>query len=286
MSWKASAEVDAPILKNNIVNSLDFSMAGRMTSYSTSGLVETWKLGATSQVNDDIKLRTTWSVDIRAPQLNDLFNPGTINTSRPDAIPRPRPPFRSSVITTGNPNLVPEVARTISGGVVLTPTFIPGLSLSADWYSINLTGEITTIATATILDQCNPTLPSPIYPGQNGNPNDPLCAASGVQRPGRGAVRRSTSAQSTSPARPRRAWTCRPTTPWISGKARWPGPATANYNDENTITQPGSGANDVAGVAAAIGNRRAGPKWRGCSRPPTPPGLIPSRSRAAGSAPA
>ena len=71
------AEVDAPILKNNIVQSLDFSAAGRMTSYSTSGLVETWKLGLTSQVNDDVKLRTTWSVDIRAPTLQELFVPAT-----------------------------------------------------------------------------------------------------------------------------------------------------------------------------------------------------------------
>ena len=36
-------------------------MAGRMTSYSTSGMVETWKLGLTSQINDDFRLRLTWS---------------------------------------------------------------------------------------------------------------------------------------------------------------------------------------------------------------------------------
>ena len=46
-------EVDAPILKNEFVQSLDITMAGRITNYSFSGLVETWKLGATSQINDD-----------------------------------------------------------------------------------------------------------------------------------------------------------------------------------------------------------------------------------------
>ena len=35
------AEVDVPILKDNIVQNLDFDAAGRITSYSTSGLVET-----------------------------------------------------------------------------------------------------------------------------------------------------------------------------------------------------------------------------------------------------
>jgi len=74
------AELDAPILKNSIVDAIDVSMAGRMTSYSTSGLVETWKLGATSQINQDLKLRTTWSVDIRSPSLTELFNPASINT--------------------------------------------------------------------------------------------------------------------------------------------------------------------------------------------------------------
>ena len=67
-------ELDIPILKDSFVQSLDGNMAGRMTSYSTSGLVETWKLGLTSQVNDDIRLRATWSYDIRAPNLAELFN--------------------------------------------------------------------------------------------------------------------------------------------------------------------------------------------------------------------
>ena len=68
------AELDIPIIKNGIVESLDGNMAGRMTSYSTSGLVETWKLGLTSQINDDIRLRFTMSYDIRAPNLGELYN--------------------------------------------------------------------------------------------------------------------------------------------------------------------------------------------------------------------
>ena len=70
-------EVNAPILKNVVVQSLDFNAAGRVTNYSTSGAVETWKLGLTSQVNDDIRLRTSWSFDIRAPDLSELFSPST-----------------------------------------------------------------------------------------------------------------------------------------------------------------------------------------------------------------
>jgi outer membrane receptor protein involved in Fe transport len=58
---------NAPILKDNFVQSLDFNAAGRFTDYSTSGQVQTWKLGLTSQINDDIRVRASWSADIRAP---------------------------------------------------------------------------------------------------------------------------------------------------------------------------------------------------------------------------
>ncbi|HVV71717.1 MAG TPA: TonB-dependent receptor, partial [Verrucomicrobiae bacterium] len=168
------AEVDAPILKDSFVNSLDVSMAGRITSYSTSGMVETWKLGATSQVTDDFKLRTTWSVDIRAPGLNELFTPDQF-TGGSFQDPKTNQTVAIFTQTLGNANLKPEVARTISGGVVFTPTFIEGLTFSADWFSINLTGQIASISAATILNQCNPTKQSTIYPGTLGNPNDPLC---------------------------------------------------------------------------------------------------------------
>ena len=70
-------EVTAPILKDNFVQSLDFNTAGRITSLiPPRALVETWKLGLTSQVNDDIRLRSTWSFDIRAPDLQELFATG------------------------------------------------------------------------------------------------------------------------------------------------------------------------------------------------------------------
>ena len=65
-------EVTVPLLKDDFVDSLEFNAAGRMTSYSTSGLVETWKLGLTSQINQDIRLRTTLSSDIRAPGIGDV----------------------------------------------------------------------------------------------------------------------------------------------------------------------------------------------------------------------
>jgi iron complex outermembrane receptor protein len=253
------AEADVPVLKDSIVNSLELNLAGRMTGYSTSGLVETWKLGATSQVNDDIKLRTTWSVDIRAPQLSDLFSSGSSGNGM---FRDPKTQFTGPAInlTAGNPNLLPEVARTISGGVVLTPAIVPGLSLSADWYHINLTSEITSVNAMTIVNQCNPQLASVIYPGQNGNPNDPLCTHLVFNGPG-GALSQINNPELNFASQTVSGMDLEAdyAMDFLEGTLHWA--TKANYTDENTLTQPGLGVNDSAGSNA--GNAQTGPKWRG-----------------------
>jgi hypothetical protein len=50
-----------PIIKDGFVQSLNFNAAGRVTDYSTSGRVETWKMGAISDINDSIRVRGTVS---------------------------------------------------------------------------------------------------------------------------------------------------------------------------------------------------------------------------------
>jgi iron complex outermembrane recepter protein len=147
------AEVDAPLLKDDVVQSLDFNAAGRMTSYSTSGLVETWKLGLTSQVNEDVRLRTTWSYDIRAPDLAELFAAGA-STSGQGNDPRTGKAVNFFSVALGNSALTPEKSTTISGGMVLTPHWIPNLTVSADWYSINIKGAISTTGATTEISQC------------------------------------------------------------------------------------------------------------------------------------
>jgi outer membrane receptor protein involved in Fe transport len=248
------AEIDAPLLKNDIVNSLDIALAGRMTSYSTSGLVETWKIGLTSQVTDDFKLRALTSVDIRAPQIQDLFIPTSVNTGSS------KDPKTNSTVTlitnvTGNPNLNPEIARTYSGGIVLTPTFIDGFSMSADWFSINISGEITTVAANVILNQCNPSLPSNIYPGQLGNPNDPLCTHL-VFNGANGALSNLNNSPSNIASQSVSGLDIQAnyTMDFWEGNIAWT--AYANLQDQNTLKNPGNPTNDSAGTGGT-------PKWKG-----------------------
>ncbi len=123
------------------IRSLELSIAGRHTNYSTSGGVNTWKVGGVWDVVDGLRFRATRSRDIRAPALFDLFAPTTISlvgfTDRLTGINQ-----AVTVQGGGNPNLVPEKADTLVIGTVVTPRFAPGLTLSVDWYRIALDGAI------------------------------------------------------------------------------------------------------------------------------------------------
>ena len=54
----------------------------------------------------------------------------------------------------GNTALKPEKADTQTIGVVFTPTKIPGLSMSLDWYKVRITDAITAYSAQTIVDKC------------------------------------------------------------------------------------------------------------------------------------
>ncbi|MCX7283515.1 MAG: TonB-dependent receptor [Novosphingobium sp.] len=139
-----------------LATGMDFNGAIRLTDYSTSGTVTTWKAGLTWQLSDDVKLRGTVSRDIRAPNLAELFAPGTGRTNTVN-VPQANgsiSPNQFNESTVGNPDLKPEVAQTYGGGVVLTPQFIPGFAMSVDYYKIDLSGSIDSLTAQTLVDQC------------------------------------------------------------------------------------------------------------------------------------
>jgi iron complex outermembrane recepter protein len=148
---EAYVETVVPIIKG-----MDFNGALRVTNYSTSGTVTTWKTGLTWQVIEDVKLRGTISRDIRAPNLGELFAPGVGRTNTVN-VPVAGGGFRADQFnesTVGNAALVPEVAKTYGGGVILTPRFMPGFALSVDYFDIKLNGAIASLTAQTLIDQC------------------------------------------------------------------------------------------------------------------------------------
>jgi outer membrane receptor protein involved in Fe transport len=133
-------EVDVPLLTDKpLFKVLDVTGAVRATDYSTSGNVTTWKAGLNWDLNDSIRFRATRSRDIRAPNLFDLFTSLQVNCSFGGTDPLTGGAFTNLCNTQGsNPNLKPEFADTLTVGTVLTPTAIPGLSLTVDYYKIDV----------------------------------------------------------------------------------------------------------------------------------------------------
>jgi outer membrane receptor protein involved in Fe transport len=136
---------------------LNVNAAGRYTDYSTSGSVQTWKAGATYSPIPDIKFRGTYSRDIRAPNLQELFAAGTARTNSvilPGNAPIGAGSFQFTENTVGNRNLKPEKAKTWTVGTVVTPGFLPGFSASFDYYDIRITDAIGSITAQNTVDFC------------------------------------------------------------------------------------------------------------------------------------
>lgn len=151
---EAFLEAEAPLLEDNIVQSLTINAAGRVTDYSTSGTVATWKVGMTSQVNNSIRLRGTVSRDIRAPNLSELFSSG-LSTLSSAVDPNTGQNVSIFTLASGNPNLKPEEAKTYSAGIVLSPEFLPRFNVSLDYYSIDIQKAIFTVGSTQVLARCN-----------------------------------------------------------------------------------------------------------------------------------
>ena len=93
------------------------------------------------------------SRDIRAPTLFDLQCSTSLRVlGFTDPLTNTFSSARN--ISSGNPNLVPEVSDTFSAGVVLTPSFLPRFQLSVDYYRIKMNNAIGTVDTTTAINQC------------------------------------------------------------------------------------------------------------------------------------
>lgn len=148
------AEAVVPLAKDvPILGNFDVNGAIRLTDYSTSGSVTTWKVGANWELLDGVRFRATKSRDIRAPNLVELFTSPVLSTAGViDPVTNTTPTFQTYSL--GNPNVKPEVADTSAIGVVVRPGFAPGLEFSADYYAINIKSAIATLSLQDIVNRC------------------------------------------------------------------------------------------------------------------------------------
>lgn len=152
---EAFLEVAVPLLKDlPFARAFDVNGAVRYTDYSTSGSVETWKGGFNYVPVSGIRFRGTISRDIRAPTLFELYSGTQFNrTTITDSLTKTTGDV--VFISGGNPNLKPEISNTKTIGIVLQPSFLRGFSASVDGFEIHIKDGISSVAGATVLQQCN-----------------------------------------------------------------------------------------------------------------------------------
>ncbi len=180
-------ELRLPILANRpFFEQLEIGGAARYSDYSTTGGSFTWNVNGVYSPLPDIALRATYARAVRAPNISELFNPQQGTTFRPadpcdaaqiaslttsdaaagalrqsNCIAAGLPAgftdpltARFSGTTGGNPDLQEETATTYTFGAVLTPRFVPGLVLSADYYNIEIEDAIAAVSSQDIVDSC------------------------------------------------------------------------------------------------------------------------------------
>lgn len=180
-------ELRLPILKDMaFAETLELGGAARYSDYSTVGGTFTWNVNGVYAPVRDLRIRGTYARAIRAPNISELFSPQQGTTFRPadpcdaaqiaaflasgdpraqnrvtncqaDGLPAGfEDPLtaRFSGTTGGNPDLSEETATTWTAGAVFQPRFLPGLTLSADYYSIRIEDAISAVAAQDIVDSC------------------------------------------------------------------------------------------------------------------------------------
>jgi len=171
---EAYMELNVPVLKSAALGEANFNVAGRRTNYSTSGYVNSWKLGANWKTGiDGLRLRAVTSQDVRAPNLSELFAaPVVVN----NAVNYQGTSLQIQQRTIGNTNLRPEIARNTVVGVVLSqPSWAPGFSASVDYFDIKVRDVISALSVQQEVDLC--------VAG-----NQEICAAMVLNRPGNNYV--------------------------------------------------------------------------------------------------
>jgi outer membrane receptor protein involved in Fe transport len=144
--YELALEFNVPLLKD-IPGFKDVSanLAGRRAKYSTFDAGDSWKLGLNWQIVDSVRFRGTLSSDFRAPNMNELFQPaGVTSTGFQDRLTGGSNQGMR-LVTRGNPDLTPETAKTVTAGLVFTPTAIPRFSVSVDFWETRMTNAIVNI---------------------------------------------------------------------------------------------------------------------------------------------
>jgi len=177
-----------PVLEgHDFAEQVNLELAYRYSDYSTDKTTDTYKVGLDWNINDDVRVRTSFQRAVRAGNVRDLFRPqssGLFNMNNDPCAPGSasdgvgilytqeqcartglsaalygsasltNPAGQYNNITGGNPDLDPETSDTVAIGVVLAPSAIPNLNVSLDWFNIEVEDAIASVPSSEILRLC------------------------------------------------------------------------------------------------------------------------------------
>jgi len=170
-------EVYAPLFDNG-TQSLALKGGARWDDYNLFGDDTTWQFGVEFTAMDALKLRATAGTAFRAPGIDELFD--GLGRSAPSyydpcdasdfgsnlggngtnfapgcALEANRTDTQTTSMIGGNAELVPETADTYTAGFVFTPEFGGNdLSVTVDWWRIEMDKAISSFGVQYILNQC------------------------------------------------------------------------------------------------------------------------------------
>ncbi|MEX0824475.1 MAG: TonB-dependent receptor [Woeseia sp.] len=179
--FEVFGEVALPLVRGAaFAEEINLDAAVRFADYSTIGNATTWKIGGDWLPNNNLRFRATVSEAVRAPNIGELFaaveqfnqfinDPCDQNFLNSGGANRPAncaalglPPdfqsnsvaFTKAVFAGGNPNLEEEVADTYTFGVIFTPTFFEGFSLTLDYWDISIEDAVTSFPAQAAANGC------------------------------------------------------------------------------------------------------------------------------------
>jgi iron complex outermembrane receptor protein len=174
-------EINIPLvssaMKIPFIYNLEIGLAGRFDHYENIDEdAKVPKVALRYQPIKDLTFRATYSNSFIAPNLYQLFGPagqGFSTTITLGGIVQDQ----AQVLVPSNPGLLPSTAESYTAGLVYSPSYIPGLTITVDWFHTLQLGIVQGLGGATILgsvDQLGPA--SPYYnlvafnnfPGQPG----------------------------------------------------------------------------------------------------------------------
>ncbi|MEO7932107.1 MAG: TonB-dependent receptor [Chthoniobacterales bacterium] len=94
------------------------------------------------QTFDDLTIRGTYGKGYKQPSLYQLYGPGVFSLTPVSDSNSKIQASEVNVAVLGNPDLHPEDSEAFTAGFTYTPRFIPGLTITADFFQIERSGVV------------------------------------------------------------------------------------------------------------------------------------------------